>query len=109
MADRLAHALGRGAGHLGNIFGKEEIEVMLEDVQCQIALQDENITKSITQTTMVPTNASHLALAAGKVGRPVTDVVAILNSRGDWREMSKAMDIPLNEIQLVKVMFHERE
>ncbi len=109
MADRLAHALGRGAGHLGNIFGKEEIEVMLEDVQCQIALQDENITKSITQTTMVPTNASHLALAAGKVGRPVTDVVAILNSRGDWREMSKAMDIPLNEIQIVKVMFHERE
>ena len=44
-------------------------------------------------------------MIAGVVNRPVSDVVAILNSRGDWREMSKSMDVPLDVIQVVKVVF----
>ena len=105
MADKLAYLTGRGAGRLGNIFGKEDIEGMLEQVQCQLALQDESIVKAIPHTPMQKSSATDLAMMAGVVNRPVSDVVAILNSRGDWREMSKSMDVPLDVIQVVKVVF----
>ena len=105
MADKLAYLTGRGAGRLGNIFGKEDIEGMLEQVQCQLALQDESIVKAIPHTPMQKSSATDLAMIAGVVNRPVSDVVAILNSRGDWREMSKSMDVPLDVIQVVKVVF----
>ena len=108
MADKLAYLTGKGAGHAGNVFGKEDIEDMLETVQCQLALQDENITKSLPHTHMIQSSASDLALMAGQIQRPISDVVAILNSRGDWREMSKSMDIPLDCIQLVKVIFNDK-
>jgi hypothetical protein len=108
MADKLAYLTGRGAGRMGNIFGKEDIEAMLETVQCQIALQDDTIAKSIPHTPMIQSNATDLAMMAGQIQRPVSDVVAILNSRGDWREMSKSMDIPLDCIQLVKVTFNDQ-
>jgi len=106
MADKLAYMTGKGAGHAGNVFGKEEIESMLETVQCQLALQDETIAKAVPHTPMIQSNAIDLAMMAGQIQRPVSDVVAILNSRGDWREMSKSMDIPLDCIQLVKVIFN---
>ena len=108
MADKLAYLTGRGAGRMGNIFGKEDIEAMLESVQCQIALQDENISKSVPHTPMIQSSATDLAIMAGQIQRPVSDVVAVLNSRGDWREMSKSMDIPLDCIQLVKVCFTDQ-
>jgi|14_taG_2_1085336.scaffolds.fasta_scaffold00154_29 hypothetical protein len=108
MADKLAYLTGRGAGRMGNMFGKEDIESMLETVQCQIALQDDTIAKSVPHTPMIQSNATDLAMMAGQIQRPVSDVVAILNSRGDWREMSKSMDIPLDCIQLVKVTFNDQ-
>ena len=105
MADRVAEALGRGAGHAANIFTREEIENALESVQIDLAMQEDTIIKMKPHTPMSGDNAAHIAFVAGQVKRPSSDVVTILNSRGDWREMAKSMDIPIEIIQVVKVAF----
>jgi len=105
MADRVAEALGRGAGHAANIFTREEIENALESVQIDLAMQEDTIIKMKPHTPMSGDNAAHIAFVAGQVQRPSSDVVTILNSRGDWREMAKSMDIPIEIIQVVKVAF----
>ena len=105
MLDRVARTAGTGVGTVERWLSKEEVQKALEAIQCELALQDENIVKSLPHTPMSSSNASDISLIAGKIQRPVSDVVAILNSQGDWREMSKSMDIPLDCIQLVKVAF----
>jgi len=106
MADRLAHLAGRGVGTAARLLTKEEIENALESVQYELALQDESIIKALPHTPMSSSSAADISLIAGQIQRPVSDVVAILNSRGDWREIAKSMDIPIDCIQLVKVTFN---
>jgi len=105
MAERLAEKVGTGVGHLYNFFTKEEIEMALENVQYDMAMQNEKIVKMLPNTNMQYDNASDITFMAGKIHRPSSDVVAILNSKGDWREMAKSMDIPVEYVELVKVSF----
>ena len=105
MAERLAEKVGRGAGHVANFFTKEEIEMALENVQYDMAMQNENIVKMLPNVNMQYDNARDITMMAGKIHRPSSDVVAILNSKGDWREMAKSMDIPVEYVELVKVSF----
>jgi len=106
MANELGYRVGRGVGTVGRWLTKEEIENALESVQHEMALQDETITKLLPHTPMNGDNASDIAMMAGQIQRPASDVVAVLNSRGDWRELSKSMDMPFDYIQLVKVAFN---
>ena len=103
--DRIGQALGSGAASVANLFTREEIRNALETVQVDMALQNDTIVKMLPHNQMSPTKGSDIAFMAGQIQRPSSDVVAILNSKGDWREMSKSMDVPLEIIQLVKVAF----
>ena len=103
--ERLGYALGAGAGKVANIFTREEVENALESVQMEMALQNDAVVKMLPHVSMNPNKATDIAFVAGSIQRPSSDVVAILNSKGDWREMSKSMDVPLDVIQLVKVVF----
>ena len=105
IMDRIGEALGGGAAKVANLFTREEIANALETVQIDLALQNDTITKMIPHISMNNHNIADISFMAGQVKRPPSDVVAILNSRGDWREMSKSMDVPLEVIQLVKVAF----
>ena len=105
LMERLGYALGAGAGKIANIFTREEVEDALESVQMQMALQNDAVVKMLPHVSMNPNKATDIAFVAGSIQRPASDVVAILNSKGDWREMSKSMDVPLDVIQLVKVVF----
>ena len=112
----MGYAVGSGAaalsmlpGKIGDkIFRREDIESALEGVQCELALLEDYIIKSLPHAPMSNSNASDIALMAGQIQRPASDVVAILNSRGDWREISKAIDIPIDYIKLVKVAFNDK-
>ena len=106
MARELGYRVGQGVGTVGRWLTKEEIENALESVQHEMALQDETITKLLPHIAMNGDNASDIAMMAGQIQRPASDVVAVLNSRGDWRELSKSMDMPFDYIQLVKVAFN---
>lgn len=101
--------MGRGAANVANFFkedvSKQQIEDMLESVQCDLAKQDEQVAKMIPYTQLKSDNAADIAFMAGQLERPPSDVVTILNSRGDWREMAKSMDVPIEIIQVVKVAF----
>ena len=105
IMDRIGEALGGGAAKVANLFTREEIANALETVQIDIALQNDTIIKMIPHLPMDNHSIADISFIAGQVKRPASDVVAILNSRGDWREMSKSMDVPLEIIQLVKVAF----
>jgi len=105
IMDRIGQALGGGAAKVANLFTREEIAHALETVQIDIALQNDTITKMIPHIPMNNHSTADISFMAGQVKRPASDVVAILNSRGDWEEMSKSMDVPLEVIQLVKVAF----
>jgi hypothetical protein len=105
IMDRIGQALGSGAASVANLFTREEIQDALESVQVDMALQDQTIIKMIPHISMDPSKGSDIAFMAGQTKRPASDVVAILNSKGDWREMSKSMDVPFEVIQLVKVAF----
>ena len=102
---RIGEALGSGAASVANLFTREEIQNALETVQVDMALQEEAIIKMMPHIQMDPSKSSDIAFMAGQIQRPSSDVVTILNSKGDWREMSKSMDVPLEVIQLVKVAF----
>tara|TARA_R110000824_G_scaffold3689_4_gene17443 strand:+ start:6892 stop:8898 length:2007 start_codon:yes stop_codon:yes gene_type:complete len=109
LADRLAYGtgmgLGAGAAGLGRLFGKEDIEKALEGIQKEIALQDENIVKALPATPMSISNTAHISMMAGQIQHPVSDVVTVLNSRGDWREIAKSMGMSHDYVQLLKVAF----
>jgi len=105
LADRLAYGTGYGVGTLGRMFGKEDIENALESIQKEIALKDENITKALPSTPMSISNTAHISMMAGQVQRPASDVVTVLNSRGDWREIAKSTGMPHDYVQLLKVAF----
>ena len=105
IMDRIGEALGSGAAGIANLFTRQEIENALHTVQIDLALQNDTITKMIPHIPMDNHSIADISFMAGQVKRPASDVVTILNSRGDWREMSKSMDIPLEVIQLVKVAF----
>jgi len=87
------------------MFGKEDIENALESIQKEIALKDENITKALPSTPMSISNTAHISMMAGQVQRPASDVVTVLNSRGDWREIAKSTGMPHDYVQLLKVAF----
>ncbi len=105
LMERIGYALGSGAGKVANIFTREEVENALESVQMEMAMKDAIVTKMQPRIAMNPNKATDIAFMAGQTQRPASDIVAILNSKGDWREMSKSMDVPLEIIQLVKVAF----
>ena len=110
MTERIGELIGSGAGRVANWFNKEDIskqqiEDMLESVQCDLARQEEQITKMLPHTQLKKESATDIAFMAGQLERPSSDVVTILNSRGDWREMAKSMDVPIEIIQVVKVAF----
>ena len=102
---RIGEALGSGAASVANLFTREEIQNALETVQIDMALREDAIVKMLPHNQMDSTKGSDIAFMAGQIQRPSSDVVTILNSKGDWREMSKSMDVPLEVIQLVKVAF----
>jgi hypothetical protein len=109
MSERIGEMMGRGAANVANFFkedvSKQQIEDMLESVQCDLAKQDDHVAKMIPYTQLKSDSAADIAFMAGQLERPPSDVVTILNSRGDWREMAKSMDVPIEIIQVVKVAF----
>jgi len=106
MGERLAQSLGRGAGRVfGGLFGKEEIDAVLEDVQREMALQDQRIVKAMPSTAFSASNPTDIALAATHFGVPSSEIAAILNSRGHWEEIAKSMNVDFDTFQVLKVVF----
>ena len=103
----LANKLGYGIGTVAGWLTKEQVENALESVQIEMASQDENILKLLPHSPMCNNNATDIALMASKIQRPPSDIITVINGRGDWREMSKSLDIPFDYIQLIKVSFNE--
>ena len=105
MSERLADALGRGAAGFMNLIGKEEIAHALEQVQREIALNNDVIVKSMPTHTFSSHSTNDIGEMASRYNIPPTDVITILNSRGHWEEISKSMGVDYELFQLVKVAF----
>ena len=109
--DSLGEAMGRLYGRTfpGGLFGKsesekEQIEHYLEQVQIDIA-KAELLLQNNAQ--MNPESPIDISLVAGRLNKSSSDITAIINSRGDWRNIAKSFNVPHEVVQEVKVIFHE--
>ena len=109
--DSLGEAMGRLYGRTfpGGLFGKsesekEQIEHYLEQVQIDIA-KTELLLQNNAQ--MNPESPIDISLVAGRLNKSSSDITAIINSRGDWRNIAKSFNVPHEVVQEVKVIFHE--
>ena len=48
-----------------------------------------------------------VALLSSKVQMGTTDIVSIFHTRGDWRQIAKAFNIPHENVQMVKVALYD--
>ncbi len=104
--DMLGSALG---GMYGNFTmgksdsEKEMVETYLERVQLDLAKTEIVGSKA----KLNPQSTFDISLVAGQINKSSSEVVAIINSRGDWRKIAKSFNVPHEEVQKLKVIFNE--
>jgi|9_EtaG_2_1085328.scaffolds.fasta_scaffold02756_2 hypothetical protein len=104
--DMLGSALGNMYGNftMGKSAGeKEMVETYLERVQLDLAKTEIVGSKA----KLNPQSTFDISLMAGQINKSSSEVVAIINSRGDWRKIAKSFNVPHEEVQKLKVIFNE--
>ena len=105
---RFAELLGRATRN--DIFRrsdefKNEIETYIEDVQMEMAKTVIEDYHDIRKMDM--NNPLDIAILGSRIQRPTNDVLSILHTRGDWRNIAKSFDVSHRDVQLVKVALNE--
>jgi len=106
MGESLGGMYGRAFP--GGLFGKNDeeernqIETLLEQVQIDIAKRE--ISK--VNQPMSPESPVDIAMFAADLNRPSSDVVSVIFSRGDWRNIAKAFNMAHEDVQKIKVTFN---
>lgn len=83
---------------------RHDFEEYIEEVQLELA---KNIVDDITHLGKLSVDSPlDLALLSSKVQMGTTDVISIFHTRGDWRQIAKAFNIPHENVQMVKVALY---
>ena len=93
----------RGLGR--TMLGKSDVEMYLETVQYELA-------KAIVEDysdigKMDISDPVHIALVGSHIQRSTSDVITIYHTKGDWRNIAKSFGLGHEQVQMVKVAFHE--
>ena len=105
IMEQIATILGRIAGNRTILRSEDanHIEDYLENVQLELA-------KAVIEDTYdVPTfdinSATDIAMMGAHIQRPTADVISILFTKGDWRNVAKTLGVDHEKVQMVKVAF----
>ena len=80
-----------------------QIEEYLEMVQMELAKA--TIEDKFDVPDFSVESPTDIAMMGAHIQRPTTDVIGILFTKGDWRNIAKTMGIEHEQVQLVKVAF----
>ena len=80
-----------------------QIEEYLEMVQMELAKA--TIEDKFDVPNFSVESPTDIAMMGAHIQRPTTDVIGILFTKGDWRNIAKTMGIEHEQVQLVKVAF----
>ena len=93
----------RGLGR--TMLGKSEVEMYLETVQYELA---KTVIEDYTDIgKMDISDPVHIALVGSHIQRSTSDVISIYHTKGDWRNIAKSFGLDHEQVQMVKVAFHE--
>ena len=105
----MLNRLGYGFESLFPNFAKSDdqddvsaVKEMLENVQLEIAKQEIEVIEKYSISS--PTD---IAMFSSTIGRPPSDVITVVHSRGDWKKLAKTFGMAHSDIQKIKVMFNE--
>ena len=108
--ENLGEKLGRLYGRTfpGGFFGKEDteksqIENLLEQVQIDIAKNEISEPNRIMKSD----SPIDVSIVAGEMNKASSDIIGIIFSRGDWRNIAKSFGVQHTDVQQIKVMFNE--
>lgn len=105
VMSQIADLLGRlsGGGQILRSEDANQLESYLENVQLEIAkatLEDLNPVPSFDINS--PTD---IAMMGAHIQRPTADVISILFTKGDWRNIAHTIGVEHEKVQMVKVAF----
>ena len=87
------------------LLGKSEVETYLETVQYELA---KAVIEDYTDIgKMDISDPVHIALVGSHIQRSTSDVITIYHTKGDWRNIAKSFGLDHEQVQMVKVAFHE--
>ena len=93
----------RGMG--STLLGKSEVEAYLETVQYELA---KTVIGDYTDIGKMDIgDPVHIALVGSHIQRSTSDVITIYHTKGDWRNIAKSFGLDHEQVQMVKVAFHE--
>lgn len=93
----------RGLGR--TMLGKSEVETYLETVQYELA---KTVIEDYTDIGKMDIgDPVHIALVGSHIQRSTSDVITIYHTKGDWRNIAKSFGLDHEQVQMVKVAFHE--
>tara|TARA_A100001201_G_scaffold22996_2_gene25927 strand:- start:20527 stop:22446 length:1920 start_codon:yes stop_codon:yes gene_type:complete len=93
----------RGLGR--TMLGKSEVEMYLETVQYELA---KTVIEDYTDIGKMDIgDPVHIALVGSHIQRSTSDVISIYHTKGDWRNIAKSFGLNHEQVQMVKVAFHE--
>ena len=106
LGERLGSLYGRAfpAGIFGKTDqeGRDGIESLLEQVQMDIAKNEiGDVNRHMSHESPVD-----IAMLAADMNRPASDVVSVIYSRGDWRNIAKSFNMEHHDVQRIKVTFN---
>ena len=84
---------------------RNDFEEYIEEVQLALAKATINDTTHLGKLSV--DSPIDVALLSSKVQMGTTDVVSIFHTRGDWRQIAKAFNIPHENVQMVKVALYD--
>ena len=87
------------------LLGKSEVEMYLETVQYELA---KAVIEDYTDIGKMDIgDPVHIALVGSHIQRSTSDVITIYHTKGDWRNIAKSFGLDHEQVQMVKVAFHE--
>ena len=102
---QIADLLGRlsGGGQILRSEDANQLESYLENVQLEIAKA------TLEDLTPVPSfdinSPTDIAMMGAHIQRPTADVISILFTKGDWRNIAHTIGVDHEKVQMVKVAF----
>ena len=84
---------------------RNDFEEYIEEVQLELAKSLIDDTTHLGKLSV--DSPIDVALLSSKVQMGTTDVISIFHTRGDWRQIAKAFNIPHENVQMVKVALYD--
>ena len=105
IMDQIATILGRIAGNRTILRSEDanQIEEYLENVQLELA---KAVLEDVYDVPAFDINSpTDIAMMGAHIQKPTADVISILFTKGDWRNIAKTIGIEHEQVQMVKVAF----